>query len=345
MKSGKPMADNPEGRTSREKKRVRVRLIAIGSSFFIGALLMAVKFYAYYLTGSSAILSDALESIINVVASAFAAVSIILAAMPPDDTHPYGHGKIEFFSAGFEGALIILAAFGIFSAGISHLLEPRVMPNLDSGLLLLLSTAAINLVLGLSLVTVGRRTDSLALIADGEHVLTDVYTSGGVLAGLFLVRLTGWLWLDGTVACLVGLNILFTGARLIRHAFAGLMDASDPVLLDEVSRLLLENRKKYWIDIHQLRAWKAGNLVHIDLHIVLPRDYVLDEAHHEAKEIETLLIRHFDGYASVLIHMDPCLDPDCAVCRRFKCDMRTAPGKETVDWNRESMTVRRQDPE
>jgi cation diffusion facilitator family transporter len=269
-------------------------------------LLVAAKFYTYHLTHSSAVLSDALESIVNVVAAAFAVASIWMAAQPPDADHPYGHGKIEYFSAGFEGALIIFAAIGIFKSGISHLLMPQAISNLQAGLAILVIAAIINLLLGAVLIRVGRRTQSLTLIADGKHVLTDVYTSVGVVAGLVLVQWTGWLWLDGAIACLVGIHILFTGTRLLRQSFSALMDASDPQLLTELSQLLERHRHQAWIDIHQLRAWRSGNFVHIDLHLVLPRDYLLDDAHAHAKYLEKLIIAHFDGQASVLVHMDPC---------------------------------------
>jgi cation diffusion facilitator family transporter len=310
---------------------------------FVGTALMGAKFYAYHLTGSSAILSDALESIINVVASGFAVVSVVMAARPPDESHPYGHGKIEFFSAGFEGALIIFAAAGIFRTGIGHLLEPGPLPYLAEGLTILLAATAVNLLLGILLLRIGKKTDSLTLIADGKHVLTDVYTSAGVLIGLFLVPVTGWYRLDGIIACLVGVNILVTGVGLLREAYAGLMDESDPRLLNEVAALLDRNRSELWIDIHQLRAWKAGNHVHIDLHVVLPRDLDLYGGHLESQRIESLLVAHFAENASILVHMDPCQDPDCPACRKARCRMRAAPVQPQENWDSAALTAARED--
>jgi cation diffusion facilitator family transporter len=326
-----------ENTASATKGRLtKLRMTTIAISLSVSVALMAVKFYTFHLTRSSAVLSDALESIINVVAAAFAVVSIWMAAQPPDADHPYGHGKIEYFSAGFEGALIIIAAIGIFKTGISHLLMPKPLDNLQTGLVILIAAAAINLLLGIGLVRVGKKTESLTLIADGRHVLTDVYTSVGVVAGLLLVQLTGWLWLDGGIACLVGVNILLTGTRLVRQSFSALMDASDPRLLDEISRLLEKHRRGVWIDIHQLRAWRSGNFVHIDLHLVLPRDYLLDDAHAQAKSLEKLLINHFEGNAGVLIHMDPCgtvvSDGRAAACWR-NCSQRPSEGQEAGDEN------------
>lgn len=315
----------------------RTRLTVMAGALAVGAALMVVKFYAYHLTGSSAILSDALESIINVVASAFALGSVSLAEKPPDASHPYGHGKIEYFSAGFEGALIVIAAVGIFITGISHIIEPRPLPRLGSGVLILAGAALVNLGMGLTLLRYGRKTRSLVLIADGRHILTDVYTSAAVLPGLLLVKFTHVLWLDGAVACLVGVHILLSGGSLVRQSFSALMDASEPKLLERISAVLEASRKDLWIDIHQLRAWRSGNLIHIDLHLILPRDMLLEEAHHEAKKLESLLLAQFSGRASVLVHMDPCVDPDCPVCLKQICKLRRHELVERPSWERERL--------
>ncbi len=324
--------------SSVEKTQVRSRLRAISLSFIVGIALMILKFYAYRLTHSSAILSDALESIINVVASAFALGSIIFASLPPDENHPYGHGKIEYFSAGFEGALIIFAAVGIFRIGWLYMFHPRQIPQLGEGLLLILGASIANLVLGLGLIRVGKRTRSLALVADGKHVLTDVYTSAGMLAGLFMVYMTGWYWLDGAIACLVGLNILVSGFSLMRESFSGLMNASEPQMLEDISGLLSRHRDEVWIDVHQLRAWRSGSFVHIDFHLILPRELSLDEAHREGKKMESLIRSHFKGDASVLIHLDPCINPDCPICRRNMCRLRQEKQAEHLVWTRETLT-------
>ena len=336
-KTSPPNHDN-NGRSS-------ARMVAIGVSLFVSLVLLAAKFYTYRLTRSSAVLSDALESIINVAAAAFAMVSIWLAAQPPDSDHPYGHGKIEYFSAGFEGALIIFAAVGIFKTGIAHLMMPTPLDNLRAGLFILVAAAAVNLLLGAGLVRVGKKFHSLTLVADGKHVLTDVYTSIGVVVGLILVNWTGWLWLDGAIACLVGVHILITGTQLVRQSFAALMDASDPALLDEISRLLDTNRRDMWIDIHQLRAWRSGNFVHIDLHLVLPRDALLDDAHAQAKALEKLLINHFEGNAGVLVHMDPCESPECPQCQQYRCLLRTGVASGTEAWDRLRLTARKAGPD
>jgi cation diffusion facilitator family transporter len=318
--------------------RLKRRVVAIALSFFLGAALMGLKFYIYRLTHSSAVLSDALESIINVVASAFALGSILFAAVPPDEEHPYGHGKIEFFSAGFEGALIFMAALGIFHTGVKHLLNPHPLPHLESGLLLLLVTSIVNLLLGLFLIRTGRRTASLALVADGRHILTDVITSAGVLVGLLLVYLTGWLWLDGFIACLVGIHILFAGGGLLRDAFQGLMDRSDPLLLDEIVLLLNQHRRPRWLDIHRLRASRSGTRVNVDFHLVLPRDLSMAEAHKEVKALEHLLGDHFDQEATILIHMDPCQPGICPGCEWTPDTPCVTPPANQSAWTRTQLT-------
>lgn len=308
----------------------------MGLSVFISTLLMALKFYTFWLTGSTAILSDALESIINVVASSFALWSIMLAAKPPDLSHPYGHGKVEFFSAGFEGALIILASGGIIWQALPEIWQPKPLPNLGSGLLILLGTGIVNLVLGWALIRTGKRTRSFAITADGRHILTDVYTSAGVLLGLVLVRRTGWFWLDGALACLVAANILFIGIRLIRESSARLMDASDPELLDAITAVINKHRKDSWIDIHHLRAWRSGDLIHVDFHIILPGDLSLEKAHNEVTIIEHILQENVPGLGDALIHAEPCIASECPMCGHDPCESRGEPPTHLSLWNRET---------
>lgn len=314
-------------------------MFAISLSFFVALALLGAKFYSYSITLSSAILSDALESIINVVAAAFAMISVWFASQPPDREHPYGHGKIEYFSAGFEGALIIIAAIGIFKSGISHILNPQEISNLKNGLAILTGAGAVNLILGFYLLHIGKKTNSLILIADGRHVIADVYTTASVIIGLFVVNITGLLWLDGAVACLVGVHILFSGTSLVRHSFSGLMDTSDPELLEEITGLLSRNRTKWWMDIHNLRAFRSGELIHIDMHLVLPGYFSLEKAHKEALEIEGMINRHFKGKSEVLVHMDPCDDPDCPDCGPHVCDEKIDRLARKRKWSATYLTM------
>ena len=310
----------------------------MAAALAVSVLLTGAKFYAYHLTGSAAILSDALESIINVVAAGFALFSVVLAAKSPDPSHPYGHGKIEYLAAGFEGALIILAALGIIAAAVPQLLSPRELPRLELGLLFVAAVTLVNLAMGLTLIHYGRRTDSLVLVADGQHLLTDVCTSVGVLAGLGLLSLTGLLWLDGVVALLVAANILYTGSKLLRQAVGGLLDESDPVLLERLVKVLTEHRKDLWIDVHRLRARRAGDRVLLDFHLTLPRDLTLEEGHREVKELERIFVEAFDGQADLLIHLDPCTQPVCPVCGHDPCSIRAHEARARSLWQRQTVT-------
>ncbi len=316
------------------KSNFKIMLAAV----IIGALIMGLKFYGYWITGSSAILSDALESIINVVASGFGLGSVIVSARPADDNHPYGHGKIEFFSAGFEGSLILVAAVGIFIEGLKQVMNPIDLPNLEEGLFFLITAGVGNLALGVALLRVGKRTKSIVLEADGKHLLTDVYTSLIVLFGLGLVYWTGWFRLDGIIACAAGINIVFWGTGLVRKAFGGLMDATDPELLDEISDLLTLHKKETWIGIHRLRGWRSGKRVNVDFHLVVPTSLSVQEAHREVKELEAIFAQHFDGMSDVLIHLDPCVKAECPFCEYDPCEHRQGTLIHRHIWDRQSLT-------
>jgi cation diffusion facilitator family transporter len=324
-----------EGSRVAAEKKQRLEMMALSVS--VSALLMVLKFYSFWLTGSSAILSDALESIINVVASGFALWSVLLASKPPDVGHPYGHGKIEFFSVGFEGALIVLAAGGIFWEALPKIVEPRPLPKLDFGLLILLGTGLVNLWLGKTLIGAGERTRSMAISADGKHILIDVYTTAGVLIGLFLVRQTGWYFLDGAVACAVAANILFIGARLVFESSSRLMHAYDPELLDEIASVIAQHRKPEWIDVHRLRAWRSGQYIYVDFHLILPRDLSLEDAHREVMEVEQLLKTELPGMRDAMIHAEPCIGPECRICLQEPCRIRGEAFVGQPSWCRKAV--------
>ena len=319
------------------------RLWAMTLALVVGGLLMAVKFVAYFVTGSAAILSDALESIINVVASGFVLYSIYLSNQPPDETHPYGHGKIEYFAVGFEGALIILAAGAILYKAIPAFFQVRMLSKLDLGIFLVLGTSAVNLVVGLFLIRTGRRTRSAPVEADGKHLLTDVFTSVGVVIGLVLVRVTGLNWWDPITACAVAVNIVITGWHLVKQSFGRLMDEADPELLRRIVEILNEHRHPDWIDIHQLRTRHYGNKVHLDFHLVVPRSFGLLEAHVEAKEIEEKILSSLVEVEEVIVHVDPCEDPLCPWCMRANCQDRSKDSiGATEPWQVEKVVMKGQ---
>lgn len=316
----------------------RLRRRAILASVVVGIVLLAVKLVAAALTGSAAILSDALESIINVVASVFAFYSVVLSAQPPDQSHPYGHGKIESFSAGFEGALIILAALAILWEAIPGFIAPAPLAQLDMGIFLVLGSAVVNAALGAFLIRTGHRTHSLALTADGRHLLTDVYTSVGVVIGLVLVWLTGWLVLDAITACAVALNIIFSGAGLLRQSVSHLMDAADETVLHSIVAELSRTRRSEWIDLHHLRSWRSGDRHHIDFHLTLPRYWNLEQCHATETVVEEWLVERLGGKGEALLHLDPCTPHHCPFCRVSDCPVRAGVFRAAPAWTVEMAT-------
>lgn len=316
----------------------RLRRRAIAASVVVGVILLGVKFLAAYWTGSKAIFSDALESIINVVASLFALYSIQLSAEPPDRTHPYGHGKVESFSAGFEGALIILAALAIGWHASPALFAPSALVQLDLGIALVLATAGINAALGLFLIRTGKRTRSFALTADGQHLLTDVYTSVGVVVGLVLAWTTGWFVLDAITAIAVALNILFSGFYLVRQSVSHLMDEADETVLRSIVESLQHVRRPEWIDLHHLRSWRSGIRHHVDFHLTLPRYWNLEQSHAAETAVEEWLVEHLGGHGEVLVHIDPCTSHHCPFCQMPDCPVRALNYRTSLPWTIESAT-------
>ena len=296
--------------------------LVVGSAIFLG------KIATWQLTGSVAVLSDALESTVNIAAAALLVFSMHLAAQPADRDHPYGHGKVEFLSAGIEGALIVVAAVLIAVEAIGGLLHPVPLGRLEFGLVALAALSAGNAGLGFYLVRTGRSAQSLALVADGKHVLADVTTSAGVLVGLALVKLTGIAWLDPAVALLVAANIVREGLRLARSAVKGLMDEADPQLLEALSATLSRERPPEWIDVHGLRAWRSGALVHTDLHLVVPRYFDAERLHEISETVEARLLGGLTEPGEAVVHFDPCGPVHCVSCEMPACQVRGAAFKE-----------------
>ena len=302
----------------------------------VGVVLMLVKFMAYWLTDSAAVLSDALESIVNVFASGFALFSIMLSARPPDSSHPYGHGRVEFFSAGLEGMLIVVAAAVIFWHAAPRLFEPQAINQLSQGIALVAAAGAANALTGWYMQRVGHRLQSLALIADGKHLLSDSYTSLGILAGMLLVWLTGWHVLDAIVALGVAVSILFMGIRLLREAVARLMDEADPSVLEHIVDTLQNRRQIPWIDVHCLRAWRSGARLHIDFHLTLPRYWNLQHCHEIIEDVEEVIHESQPEPGDVIIHLDPCQPKDCDSCQMAPCSLRSTAFHKTRPWTVES---------
>lgn len=303
----------------------RVRLRAGAISLVVSVVLLGAKSWAYALTGSTAVLSDALESIVNVVAAVFAMGGLIFAGRPADRSHPYGHGKIEFFTAGFEGGLIAFAALMILWEALQGFLAGAEVRNLDLGLWIVLGAGLANATLGLYLVRTGTRYRSLTLVADGKHVLSDFWTSAGIVVGLLLVRFTGLVWLDPLVAALVALNLLVTGFRLVRHAAGGLLDEEDTQLLGSVIPLLNRRLSGGLIRVHHLRAIRAGRFHHVEAHVVVPEFWPVDRAHDLSESVATSVLGELGVEGQISFHADPCRRVYCSACDLGDCPVRLQP--------------------
>lgn len=311
-------------------------------SLIVSFILTGAKFAAYFITHSVAILSDALESIINVVAGGFACYSIYLAGQPKDVNHPYGHGKVEFFSIGFEGAMIFIAGMLILAKAIQYFIFPKELFKIESGLWLMGVTTIANLLLGLYLVRSGRELSSITIRGNGQHIMTDVYSSVGLMIALGIIQVTGWKWLDPAVSLLMGSLILTSGYRLMRRSISGLMDETDMKVVDKVIAILSAHRRHNWIDIHNMRVQQYGHNYHIDCHVTLPYYLELNDAHEEMKHIEKLVNKEFAaGEVEFFIHMDPCIPSCCHYCLKDDCTVRSHPFTGEITWTRNNVMPNR----
>ena len=313
------------------EKNLLMKKQAAWLSLIIGFLMFIFKTLAYLITDSTAIFSDAAESVVHVAATGMALYSIYLSAKPADEDHLYGHGNVEYFSAGVEGFLIILAAVTIIYSSIKDLIFGVETSSLDVGTIIIAIASVVNLLLGLFLVRKGKKTNSLILVADGKHVLTDSFTSFGVVFGLTLVLITGIKVIDPIIAIFVAANILFTGYKLVRESIGGLMHETDKEMLSMIVEKLKSIRKDYWIDIHHLRFWKSGERVFIDFHLILPYYLSVKESHLEEEFIEKNLLEIIPN-SGVRIHMDYCKPEVCKYCG-YECDKRSEDRKINYEWN------------
>ena len=289
---------------SKIEKDVEGKFFAIKLSFAFGFVMLLIKWYAYFLTNSSAILSDAAESIVHIIGVGFAVFSLWYSQQPADDEHNYGHEKITYFSAGFEGGLIILAALYIIFISINRLIYGIEISNIDQGTFFTIAASIINLFLGLFLIRKGKKTDSLILIANGKHVLTDSWTSFGVVIGLLLTWFTGWLPFDPIIAIVAAINILFAGGSLIRKSVAGLMDEVDIKDVEIIKNILSENVKEKKLDFHKLRIRESGETIWVDFHLLFPKNILLENAHNCATEIENKIKASLNNIFIITSHLE-----------------------------------------
>lgn len=297
-----------------------------------GVLLFIIKLGAWYLTKSVAILTDALESTVNVTSAFIGLYSLYVSAKPKDTHHPYGHGKVEFISAAIEGTLISGAGVLIIYEALKSLGNPQPIGQLDYGIVLITVTAVINYLVGAVAVKKGRNNNSLALVASGKHLQSDTYSTIGIIIGLILLFFTGMAWLDSVVALIFALLIVFTGYRIIRDSLRGIMDEADEALLEKMVNLLQANRSENWIDLHNMRIIKYGSTLHLDCHLTVPWYLDVHEAHREIDTLDKLVNNNFGGSIELFVHTDGCLDYSCAICRKQDCSVRKAVFINSVDW-------------
>lgn len=310
-----------------QSERVRAILISLAA----GTVILGLKAVAYYMTGSMALQSDAMESIVNVAAAVFGLGAVLFAGQPADKNHPYGHGKMEFFAAVFEGGLISLAAVIIIYESVMALFKGLpISQSLGLGLALNVAAGALNGLLGWWLVKTGKRLRSKTLEADGHHVLSDFYSTAGILAGLGLVLAAGFWWLDPLVAMVVGFMLARTGLRLVRESAAALLDEEDSGMIEKIvaalDRLLRRGVAKTGvITVHGLRAIRSGRYTHVDIHLVVPEYDPVAKAHDAAERFEKVLIEAAGLEGEVHTHIDPCRRKYCSSCTDAACPIRRDP--------------------
>jgi cation diffusion facilitator family transporter len=299
---------------------------------FVAVLLFGIKITAFYLTHSVAILTDALESTVNIIAGFIGLYSLYIVAKPRDIDHPYGHGKAEFVSAAVEGTLVMLAGFIIIYESINNFIHPHELKSLDDGMLLVALAGLINYVMGYIAIRRGKKNNSLALIASGKHLQSDTYSTIGILIGIALIYFTKIQLIDSLVALIFSFIIIYTGYKILRQSLAGIMDEADTELLQKMVQRLNHERVPNWIDLHNLRVIKYGAILHVDCHLTVPWYLNVHEAHREVDALSQRIRQEFGDAIELFVHSDGCLDFSCAICSKPDCTVRQHPFEKRIEW-------------
>ncbi len=305
----------------------------------ISALLLISKFIAYFITNSAGVYSDAMESIVNVVAGVISLLSLRWAAQPADEKHPYGHGKMELISASIEGILIMLAGGLIVYEGIKRIfLPPKELPELEIGIIIVAFAGIANFLLGYWSIRKGKKTLSMALIASGKHLQSDTYSSIGLIFGLVLIKVTGIIILDSVLALVYGSIIIVTGVRILKKTIANLLDENDKEELKAIAEIINKHKAEDWIDIHNLKVVSYGSSLHIDCDLTLPFYYTIKEGHDATDKLKQALKEHSnDLYFSV--HSDSCDEKYCFQCTMQTCQKRNEPCTKPFVFSVENLTM------
>jgi cation diffusion facilitator family transporter len=315
----------------------QLKINAMKLTLVVGFILMGLKFFAYYLTRSNAILTDAIESIVNVLAGTFALYSVFYAAKPRDEDHPYGHGKIEFLSTGVEGGMVTLAGLAMTIKGILSFFEKHELHNIDIGLGISIFSGTVNYFLARMLIQKGKGLHSSTMVADGKHLMTDTWSSIGLVCGLVLIYFTNLFWIDFVITIGLGVFIMVTGIRLIRESIFNLLDKADYIKIEHLINVLNTKRNPSWIDIHNLRVVKYGAVVHVDCHMTLPWYYTLEESHKEVDDLDKLVTTEFSHEIEFFIHADPCVPKSCSICEIYDCKVRRDAFVKRLQWTMENV--------
>jgi len=310
------------------KENLRLQKILV----FAAIIIFIVKLVAWFLTGSLAILTDALESIVNVVAGFLGLYSLSVSAKPKDADHPYGHGKVEFLSAGVEGSMVIIAGFYIIYKTVQSYFYPNELQKLNTGIILIAATAVVNYIIGRICIATGKKNKSLQLIAGGKHLVTDTWSTVSILGGLFLIYLTGYILIDTIIAFIVALLIIYNGYKIVRVSIAGIMDEADEQLLKDMVDLLNKHRKENWIDLHNTRIIKYGSTLHCDCHLTVPWYLTVREAHAEIESLSGLIKNEFGETVELFVHSDDCYESSCQICSKKNCMVRKHDYEKTITW-------------
>jgi cation diffusion facilitator family transporter len=322
---------NPELEAAQKNIQIQKWVATLSIVLLLGKLL------AFYLTNSVSILTDALESIVNVIAGFFGLYSLRLSAKPKDADHPYGHGKIEFISAALEGVMISLAAIFILIESVRNLITPVVLQKLDIGIIIIAVAGAANFLMGSVCIRNGKKNNSQALVASGKHLQTDTYTTVGILLGLTLIYFTGNQRIDSIVAIIFSCLIFYTGFKIIRSSVAGIMDERDKNLLRKMIIVLDSNRSKNWVDIHNIRIIKYGSTLHIDSHLTVPWYLNVHEAHDEIDKLANIVRKEFGASIELFVHSDGCLPTSCPICIKDDCPVRHHAFQRRIAWTVQNM--------
>lgn len=307
------------------KSENQSRIFLAQTSLALSVVLFFIKYWSFHITNSQALLSDAMETVVNIVVSGMSLWAIYWAAQPADQGHPYGHGKAEYLSAAFEGGLIFAAALFIMASATTSFFQAREITQLDLGMSISLAAAVINGLLGWLLIHRGRQLNSAAIIASGHHLMSDLLTTIGVLAGLLLVSWTHLNWIDGLLAIGVSFHLLLTGFKLVRSALGNLLDATNREFVEKFNQIINDHRPSWAIQIHHVRMIIAGDYHHIDAHIVMPEYWDIKTTHDVIFEYEKQVFEKYGTTGEIHFHVDPCQRAYCKNCGDLKCLIRKEP--------------------